>query len=109
MRQMPNLRYTARGRPHSMQRRTVRVENFGGRFAAAIFDLLAMVRSNACLCPVFCLCLFFRLCLAPRLRARLHRYAAASPSFLSGSPIATKNSRASSSVSAEVTNVMFMP
>jgi len=25
-----------------MHRRTVRVENFGGRFAAAIFDLLAM-------------------------------------------------------------------
>jgi hypothetical protein len=26
-----------------MHRRIVRVENFGGRFAAAIFDLLAMV------------------------------------------------------------------
>ena len=43
MRQVPNLRYTARGRPQSMQRRTTRVENLGFRFAAAIFDLLAMV------------------------------------------------------------------
>ena len=43
MRQVPNLRYTARGRPHNMHRRTVRVENFGGRLAAAIFDLLAMI------------------------------------------------------------------
>jgi hypothetical protein len=42
MRQVPNFRYTARGRPHSMQRCTWRVENFGGRFAAAIFDLLAI-------------------------------------------------------------------
>ena len=90
---MPNLRYTARGRPHSMHRRTIRVENFGGRLAAAIFDLLAMVG---------------------RLPARPYharRYAAASPSpcFLRGSPMATRNSRASSSVSAEVTKVIFMP
>jgi hypothetical protein len=47
IRQVPNLRYTARGRPQSMQRYTFRVENFGGRFAAAIFDLLAMVCSSA--------------------------------------------------------------
>jgi len=47
IRQVPNLRYTARGRPQSMQRCTFRVENFGGRFAAAIFDLLAMVCSSA--------------------------------------------------------------
>jgi hypothetical protein len=43
MRQVPNLRYTARGRPQSMQRRTIRVEYLGVRFAAAILDLLAMV------------------------------------------------------------------
>src|SRR6185295_10758757 len=42
IRQMPNLRYTARGRPHNLQRRTRRVVNFGFRKAAAIFDLLAM-------------------------------------------------------------------
>jgi hypothetical protein len=47
IRQVPNLRYTARGRPQSMHRRTSRVENFGGRLAAAIFDLLAMLLSGA--------------------------------------------------------------
>jgi hypothetical protein len=41
MRQMPNLRYTARGRPHSRQRFSRRVLNFGVAFAFAIFDLLA--------------------------------------------------------------------
>jgi hypothetical protein len=41
MRQMPNLRYTARGRPHSRQRFSRRVLNFGVLFALAIFDLLA--------------------------------------------------------------------
>jgi hypothetical protein len=38
---MPNLRYTARGRPHNLQRFSIRVLNFGVRFALAIFDLLA--------------------------------------------------------------------
>jgi hypothetical protein len=47
MRQMPNFWYTARGRPQSMQRRTSRVENLGFCFAAAIFDLLAMVRPSS--------------------------------------------------------------
>src|SRR5437764_15109733 len=42
IRQTPNLRYTARPRPHNLQRRRCRVENFGGRSDAAIFDLLAM-------------------------------------------------------------------
>jgi len=42
MRQTPNFRYTARGRPQILQRRTVRVENLGFRSAIAIFDLLAM-------------------------------------------------------------------
>ncbi len=37
------------------------------------------------------------------------RYAAASPSFLRGMPIATRNCRASSSLRAVVTNVMFIP
>jgi hypothetical protein len=42
MRQIPNFRSTARGRPQSRQRRTKRVENLGGRKAIALFDLLAM-------------------------------------------------------------------
>jgi hypothetical protein len=41
IRHTPNLRYTARGRPHSRQRDSRRVENFGVRIAFAIFDLLA--------------------------------------------------------------------
>lgn len=41
MRQMPNFRYTARGRPHIRHLRRRRVENFGGCNALARFDLLA--------------------------------------------------------------------
>src|SRR3990172_2911175 len=41
IRHKPNLRYTARGRPHRLQRDSARVLNFGGRLALAIFDLLA--------------------------------------------------------------------
>jgi hypothetical protein len=41
MRQMPNLRYTARGRPHNLQRLFCRVLNFGVFCDLAIFDLLA--------------------------------------------------------------------
>jgi hypothetical protein len=41
IRQMPNLRYTARGRPHILQRRTMRVENFGVRADFAICPLVA--------------------------------------------------------------------
>jgi hypothetical protein len=39
---MPNLRYTARGRPQILHRDSRRDENFGTRWAFAIFDLLAM-------------------------------------------------------------------
>jgi hypothetical protein len=46
IRQMPNLRYTARGRPHSLQRDSLRVLNFGFRLALAIFDLLATELSS---------------------------------------------------------------
>ena len=42
IRQMPNLRYTDRGRPHSRQRLRRRVENFGGRCALIILALLAI-------------------------------------------------------------------
>jgi hypothetical protein len=41
MRQMPNLRYTARGRPQSLQRFSRRVLNLGSALALAILDLLA--------------------------------------------------------------------
>ncbi len=41
IRHKPNLRYTARGRPHKLQRDSARVLNFGGRLALAILDLLA--------------------------------------------------------------------
>ena len=44
MRQMPNLRYTARGLPHILHRRTRRVENLGGREALTIFDVHATFR-----------------------------------------------------------------
>jgi hypothetical protein len=44
IRQIPNLRYTARGRPHIRQRLTRRVENLGFLWALAIFDLLAMLK-----------------------------------------------------------------
>ena len=39
---MPNFRYTARGRPHSLQRLSLREENLGFLSAFAIFDLLAI-------------------------------------------------------------------
>ena len=38
---MPNLRYTARGRPHNLQRRRSRVVNLGVSLDLAILDLLA--------------------------------------------------------------------
>ena len=38
IRQMPNLRYTARARPQSLQRRLRRVVNFGARLALANLD-----------------------------------------------------------------------
>src|SRR6478736_3076020 len=41
IRQMPNFRYTARGRPHMLQRRLKRVVNFGACLALANLDLLA--------------------------------------------------------------------
>jgi len=41
IRQIPNLRYTARGRPQSLQRHSRREEYFGSRFDLAILDLLA--------------------------------------------------------------------
>ncbi len=42
IRQMPNLRYTARGRPQIRHRLCRRVENFGGLFALMILALLAI-------------------------------------------------------------------
>ena len=48
MRQIPNLRYTARGRPQISQRRTRRLENFGLAFALWMRAVLAMgqIRSS---------------------------------------------------------------
>ena len=43
MRQRLKSRIKPRGRPHLKQRRTVRLENFGLRFAFAIIDFLAML------------------------------------------------------------------
>lgn len=44
MRQMLNLRYTARERPHKEQRRTMRDLNFGGRLALMMRHFFAMAR-----------------------------------------------------------------
>ncbi len=44
--QTPNLRSTARGRPHSWQRLSIRELNFGFLFAFAILDLLATDSSH---------------------------------------------------------------
>lgn len=83
-----------------MQRCTVRVEYFGVRFAAAIFDLLAMVVPE-CLSRVPALAGPFR----------RNRYAAASEpsSFFSGTPRAFRSVFDSSSLSVVVTIVMFIP
>jgi hypothetical protein len=77
IRQIPNFRYTARGRPQILHRRSWRVVNLGVRSALAILDLLAMQ---------FCPLLF-----SPRRRDRRWRVHAA----LSGNPSLRSSSRAS--------------
>jgi len=42
IRHNPNRRRKLRRRPHRAQRRTVRLENFGGRFAFKIHEVFAM-------------------------------------------------------------------
>src|SRR3954462_15914166 len=49
-RQMPNLRYTARGRPHRRQRECARVLYLGSRCEATILDVLAIREVLSCLC-----------------------------------------------------------
>src|SRR3954467_12163888 len=49
-RQMPNLGYTARGRPQRRQREWARVGYFGVRFDATILDVLAIREVLSCLC-----------------------------------------------------------
>src|SRR3954454_3140408 len=49
-RQMPNLRYTARGRPQRRQRECARVLYFGVRCEATILDVLAIREVLSCLC-----------------------------------------------------------
>lgn len=101
---MPNLRYTARGRPHNWQRRTSRVEYFGFSRALAIFDLLAIDDPVA---PVPWRDGNWVLVIVPV----APRYAA--PAFpsaaLNGIPKPRSICRASSSLSVEVTIVIFMP
>src|SRR4051795_9679431 len=48
-RQMPNLRYTARGRPHRRQRECARVLYLGVRWEATILDVLAIREVLSCL------------------------------------------------------------
>lgn len=102
MRQMPNLRYTARGRPQSWHRRRSRVENFGGRFALAIFDLLATTNtlSEGTQIP------------RPRRPSRRNRYflrVGGGCSLWNGIPSWVSSSRDSSSVALRTTKVMFIP
>src|SRR3954471_21803727 len=47
---MPNLRYTARGRPQRRQRECARVLYFGVRCDATILDVLAIREVLSCLC-----------------------------------------------------------
>ena len=48
-RQMPNLRRYARGRPHSLQRLCLRLENFGFRLSFTRFAVVAILSpSNPC-------------------------------------------------------------
>lgn len=91
MRQMPNLRYTARDRPHKRQRRFTRVENFGVRFARANLDLLATAYS-------------------PQFKADGDQAASVDePLVRNGIPNAVNSINASSSLRAEVPIVIFIP
>jgi len=91
MRQIPNLRYTARGRPHNRHRRRSRVENFCGLSVLAIFDLLAMQFPRSV--PSV---------LSPPVKKR--PYAARN-----GNPSRRRSSRASLSLSTLVQMVIFIP
>jgi len=94
---MPNLRYTARGRPQIRHRRSWRLEYLGVRSALAIFDLLAMQFGPLVLS-------------APTgagaggllHRSPLHAARSGIPSFLN-------KTRASSSLFVLVTSVTFIP
>src|SRR5262249_47498101 len=107
MRQMPNLRYTARGRPHIWHRRLRRVVNFGVCFAFANFDLLATVHSLFCNLsvdssrqqPV----------IVPWISQATRYFFLDSftSSVWNGMPICVSSSRDSSSVAFLITKVMF--
>jgi hypothetical protein len=85
MRQMPNFRKKARGRPHKGHRLYFCTSNLVGRFALAINDFFAM-----------------RLSVGPGLP---HPYLY----FLKGMPNSFNRNLPSSSVRALVTMVMFIP
>ncbi|GEM_PF-4130189 len=103
---MPNLRYTPRGRPQSLQRRTRRVENLGSRRAMAILDLLATdfyLLGRVCSNASFA---------APRdsgSSGAQPPQAAALSSRLKGIPSRLSNSNDSRSLEVVVTRVMFIP
>ncbi len=109
MRQIPNLRYTARGLPQIWQRDSCRDEYLGVLSALAILDLLATsvfsfptASSNFASGPA-------EISLPdPCFVKRLSRYSAVS-SVLNGMPNPRSNSRASSSESVEQHKAMFMP
>src|SRR5579863_7607247 len=110
---MPNLRYTARGRPQILQRDSRRVENLGTRRAFAIFDLLAMrvsVRQRVVKywCSPIELQAKRSTCCAVLLYAA-GTFPCCVSSGLNGMPSPRNNSRASSFLCADVTIVTFIP
>jgi hypothetical protein len=86
MRQMPNRRRKARGRPHKGQRWYFCTANLVGRFALAINDFLAI-----------------RVSAGPGFSSRPRLY------LLKGMPKRFRRNLPSSSVRALVTMVMFIP
>ena len=92
MRQMPNLRYTARGRPHNLQRRRSRVVNLGVSLDLAILDLLATL-----VLP----CQNQRVCYLP--------LPVGTSTAWNGMPSIVSSSRDSSLFEFEITMAMFMP
>ncbi len=107
MRHSPNLRYTARGRPHNWQRRRSLVENFGFCFALASLDALAMQ---------MCLEVYvneFGVWVSGFLSSELIQAAPFLVSFFSsalkGKPRPRSSSRDSSLLLPEITIVTFMP
>ena len=128
MRLMRNLRYTPRARPVSSHRRTVRVENFGLRFARATCAFVAIRPLLRCSCPLSsplwraaglrptqrsaCRPLSFPGSLDPALTPSTPDYAAFSAffsSFWKGMPSSARKKRLNSGFERSKTRLMFMP